>query len=129
MGIPGRGKFQPSEAEVLKAIKQYLELRKFRIYRRNTGGAYAMRMGGREQFVRFSEPGAADLTGREIGTGRTIEVEVKRPGGRTNPQRQALQQAWLDLAKRDGCIAFRASSVLECEAALEAFGYPRRLLV
>lgn len=117
------------EQDVLKAIRDYLRFRGFRIYRRNTGGAYAMRMGGREQFVRFSEPGAADLTGREIGTGRTIEVEVKQPGGRTNPQRQALQQQWLDLAKRDGCIAFRASSVQECEAAMETFGYPRRLLV
>jgi hypothetical protein len=117
------------EQDVLRAIKQYLELRGFRMYRRNTGGAYAMRL-GRDQFVRFSEPGAADLTGREIGTGRTIEVEVKRAGGRTNPQRERLQQAWLDLAKRDGCIAFRAASVEDCEAALvEAYGYPRRLLV
>jgi hypothetical protein len=117
------------EADVLRAIRDYLRLRGFRIYRRNTGGAYAMRMGGREQFVRFSEPGAADLCGREIGTGRTIEVEVKRPGGRTNPQLQALQQAWLDLAKRDGCIAFRASSVEEAEAALVSYGFERRLLV
>jgi hypothetical protein len=81
------------------------------------------------QFVRFSEPGQADLWGWERKTGRHIEVEVKKVGGRTNPQRQALQQAWLDLAKRDGCIAFRAASIEDCEAELERYGYPRRLLV
>ena len=129
MGINGNGNWKVRESDVLRAIKAYLEFRGFRCYRRNTGGAYAMRLGGREQFVRFSEPGAADLTGREIGTGRAIEVEVKRPGGRTNPQRQLQQQAWLDLAKRDGCIAFRAASVEECEAALEAYGFPKRLLL
>ena len=113
------------ETDVVRAIKGYLELRGFRMYRRNTGGAYNASL----QFVRFSEPGSADLTGREIGTGRTIEVEVKRPGGRTNPQRQMQQQAWLDLAHRDGCIAFRAASIEDCEAELEGYGYPRRLLV
>jgi hypothetical protein len=113
-----------TETDVSRAIKAYLQMRGFRMYRRNTGGAYSGL-----QFVRFSEPGAADLTGREIGTGRTIEVEVKRPGGRTKPERQMLQQAWLDLAKRDGCIAFRASSIEEAEAALEGYGYGRGLLV
>lgn len=116
-----------TETDVQKAIKQYLELRGFRMYRRNVGGAYAMRL-GREQFVRFSEPGAADLTGWEIGTGRTIEVEVKKPGARTNPKRQALQRAWLDQAKRDGCIAFRAASVQEADEQLAAYGYEKRLL-
>lgn len=112
------------ETDIVRAIRAYLRLRGFRIYRRNTGGAYNASL----QFVRFSEPGSADLYGREIGTGRTIEVEVKRPGGRTNLKRQLQQQAWLDLARQDGCIAFRAASVEECEAALEAYGYPRRLL-
>lgn len=116
------------ERDVKRAIIDYLRMRGFRVFVRTVGGAYAMRL-GREQFVRFSEPGAADLTGWEIGTGRAIEVEIKRPGGRTNPQRQALQQRWLDQARRDGCIAFRASSVEECEAALEEYGFPRRLLV
>ena len=112
------------ETDVVSAIKQYLELRRFRVYRRNVGGAYNASL----QFVRFSEPGAADLTGREIGTGRAIEVEVKRPGSRTKPQRQALQQAWLDQARRDGCIAFRASSVEEAEVALVEYGYPPLLV-
>lgn len=111
------------EQDVLKAVKAYLELRGFIVFRRNVGGAF-----NGMQFVRFSEPGQADLWGWERGTARHIEVEVKRQAARTNPKRQALQQRWLDLAKRDGCIAFRAASVAECEAALEEYGYPRRLL-
>ncbi len=123
-----RGLAHVRETDIVRSIRGYLELRGFRIFRRNVGGAYAMRL-GREQFVRFSEPGAADLTGWEIGTGRAIEVEVKVPGARTDPRRHALQQAWLEQAKRDGLIAFRASSVQECEARLEEYGYARRLLL
>jgi hypothetical protein len=110
------------ETDVVAAVKAYLELRGFRMYRRNVGGAYKGL-----SFVRFSAPGMADLTGRQIGTGRGIEVEVKRPGAKTDARRQLEQQAWLDLAHRDGCIAFRAASLDECETALEAYGFPRRL--
>lgn len=115
---------KPTEGLVLRAIKTYLELRGFVCFRRNIGGAFnGMR------FVRFSEPGQADLWGWERQTGRHIEVEVKRKGARTNPKRQALQQAWLDRTRRDGCIAFCAASVEECEDRLEEFGYARRLLI
>lgn len=116
------------EQDVLRAIQDFLNYRGFRVRRRNVGGAFAMRL-GREQFVRFSEPGAADLTGWEVGSGRAIEVEVKRPGARTHAKRQLLQQQWLDSAKRDGVIAFRASSVEEADARLAEFGYEKRLLI
>lgn len=121
-------RFPVREQDVLRAVKDFLEVRGFRIWRRNTGGAYALRMGG-ERFVRFSEPGAADLTGWQIGTGRAIEVEIKRPGSRTNPKRDAMQKAWLDRARRDGVIALRVASVLEADQQLEAFGFKRRLLL
>jgi hypothetical protein len=111
------------EQDVLRTVKHYLELRGFLIWRRNIGGAFRGM-----QFVRFSSPGQADLWGWERGTGKHIEVEIKRPNGRTSPQRQVQQQQWLDRAKRDGCIAFRAASVEECEERLAEFGYERRLL-
>lgn len=113
-----------TETEVVRAVKQYLELRGFAVFRRNVGGAYSGL-----SFVRFSEPGQADLYGWERATGRHIEVEVKKPGSRTNPKRDTLQRAWLDRAKRDGAIALRVASVQEADEQLAEYGYPRRLLV
>jgi hypothetical protein len=114
-----------SETEIVRAVKSYLELRGFRVQRRNVGGAYNASL----QFVRFSEPGAADLTGWQIGTGRHLECEVKKMGARTNPKRDQQQREWLSRAKGDGAITLRVSSVQEADEQLAEFGLPRRLLV
>ena len=110
------------EQDVQADIFTLLSYRGFRIFRRNTG---AMTIdadpehGKRGRYIKFSETGAADLTGRHKTTGRTIEVECKRPGEKPSPE----QYAWLDLAKVDGCIAFWADSVPMCDAKLREYGY------
>jgi hypothetical protein len=111
------------ETDVKRAILQHLRLRGFRAWVRNVGGAYGL------QFVRFGEPGQADIWGYEPGTARHLEVEVKRPGARTHPKRAALQHAWLEQCQRDGVIAFQAASVEEAEQRLAELGYPKRLLI
>lgn len=111
------------ETDVKRAILQYLRLRGFRAWVRNVGGAYGL------QFVRFAEPGQADIWGYEPGTARHLEIEVKRPGSHTESKRAALQRAWLEQCRRDNVIAFQAASVEEADAQLAEFGFPRRLLV
>lgn len=117
------------ERDVKRGIADYLRLRGFRIRVRTVGGAYRLRLGGGDQYIPWGESGMADLCGWHIGTGRAIEVEAKKPGAKTSPKRQAAQQRWLDDAKRDGVIAFRASSVQEADEQLTEYGFPRRLLV
>src|SRR5512143_3504740 len=112
------------ETDIVRAVKHYLELRGFAVFRRNVGGAYSGL-----SFVRFSEPGQADLYGWERSTGRHLECEVKVPGARTKPTRDALQREWLARAKRDGVIALRVASVLEADEQLAEYGITRRLLV
>jgi len=107
------------EADTLKAIADYLRARGFRIFRRNVAGAVRMARGG---VVHVGQRGQADLYGWEVGTGRHIEVEVKRPGRDTTPRlRRAMQDGWILAAQRDGCIAFRTDSVKDCEEWLIVF--------
>lgn len=106
------------ESDILKAILDLLAVRGFRIERRNVMGVVPIKGGA----IRLGRKGMADLTGWEIGTGRHIEVEVKRPGGRTARSRAIAQKAWLHRAYEDGCIAFETDSVLDCEKKLADFG-------
>lgn len=123
-----------SEAAVLKAVKQLLEARGFRVFRRNTGafrGEYRSKRTGkvRQRFVRFSEPGMADLWGWLVLPPRTkngdhgllglhIEVEIKAPG-RTPT---ATQHAWLNEATAYGAMALWCDSVEMCEEKLKEWG-------
>lgn len=113
-----------TEKDIQSAVKEYLELRGFSLFRRNVGGA-----SNGLHFIRFAEPGQSDLYGWERITGRHIECETKKPGARTNPKRDALQRAWLERVKREGGIALRVKSVKQADEQLEQFGFPRRLLV
>jgi hypothetical protein len=68
----------PSEAaiqtETMRRLSEYAGLR---IWRHNTGAAqYGDRV------VKFGVPGAADLSGIASPSGRRIEIELKKPGGR-----------------------------------------------
>ena len=99
----------PLEKDILKAVMDYLGTQGFSMFRRNTG---VMQMGKR--FVRFSQPGQADLWGLDRRTGRHIEVEVKRPGQKPT----AVQAAWLEAMRRAGAIAFWCDSIDDCRAKL-----------
>ena len=107
------------ESDILKAIMDLLAARGFRVFRRNVMGVIPVKGGA----IRLGQRGMADLYGWEIGTGRHIEVEVKKPGARTDRKRALLQEIWIDRAYADGCIAFQADSVNGCEKKLADFGY------
>ena len=110
-----RAAMQPRESEIQRAIMDYLAARGFRVFRRNVMGVMPMRRGGA---VWVGIRGQADLFGWHIGTGRALEVEVKRPGNPLSP----FQRAWLFNAEADKVIAFMASSVEDCELALQTYG-------
>ena len=107
-----------SETNVRKAITDLLAARGFRMERRNIMGVVPIKGGA----IHLGKKGQADLYGWEIGTGRHIEVEVKKPGGRTNLSRALMQKAWLMGALKNGCIAFQTDSVNDCEKKLADFG-------
>ena len=110
----------PREADILRAVMDYLVARRFRVFRRNVMGIVPMKKGGA---VRVGEIGMSDLYGWHRGNGIHIEVEIKRPGARTDPVREARQMAWLANAKADGAVAFMTDSVADCEQQLKQFGF------
>jgi len=119
MANPGRGNRHPiraSEADILRAVMDYLSARNFRVFRRNVMGIVPMAKGGA---VHVGVKGQADLYGWFRYTGIHIEVEVKRPGGTLTPE----QGAWLDNARADGAVAFMVDSVEECRLQLKKFGF------
>ena len=112
----------PRESDIQRAIMDYLGARRFRVFRRNVGSRVD-EYKGKRRFIRFSQPGASDLWGWSRDNGRHFEIEVKRPGARTDPVREARQRAWLYNAKADGAVAFEADSVEDCERQLKEFGF------
>ena len=108
---------KPTEADVLKAVRDLLAARAFAVFRRNTGAVRATHK-GKERLVRFSQPGMADLWGFHRPTGRHLEVEIKRHG----KEPSLLQSVWLQEAFAAGCIAFWCDSVAMAEAELDRFG-------
>lgn len=109
---------------MVAAVKQLLELRGYRVFRRNTGavaGEYTTKAGAvHKRFIRFAEPGQSDLYGWRKKDGKHLEVEVKKPGSYTKPERWALQQAYLEQARGEGCIAFWCDSLATAIFKLDA---------
>jgi len=64
---------------------------------RQVPGKHKVERGG---VMRGAPPGAADLTGDVIGTGRRIELEVKFAGAPLRP----AQRRWLTERAADGCV-------------------------
>jgi hypothetical protein len=93
------------ERSIMSGIRQQLAILGVTLWRRNTG-ALRSRYKGRDRFVRFGEPGAADLWG--VGPeGRHWEIEVKRPG-----QRPTMKQAaFLMIMHQQGAVAFWVDSI------------------
>ena len=105
------------ESATQKVIRDYLSAQGFYIERRTV--ALASSPDGKRRFRVGAIPGASDLTGYQKGSGRHLEVETKATGrNTTSRQRKILQDAWLQRKREDGCIAFRASSVEDCQKEL-----------
>ena len=101
------------EAEIQRAILQFLGAHRVLAYRSNTGAVTATTHGGRSRFVRFGVRGMPDITGVLPG-GRALYIEVKAPGGRCSP----WQIARLAELAKQGAVALVATGVPEVAAAL-----------
>lgn len=101
------------EASLQKSGIQFLKDHGIWAYRRNTG-AFAAEYHGQRRFLRFAEPGQADVWGI-LPDGRHIEVEFKRKG-----QRPTLAQArWL-LSCNIRCPAFWVDNLDALETTIKA---------
>ncbi len=117
----------PTEHDIQTAVMQLLSARGFRVFRRNTGAmksSYTTKDGvTKNRFVRFSEPGMADMYGWKVACrdfpAVHLEVEVKRPGKKPS----ATQEEWLRNSILNGCVAFWCDSVKMCDEKLRDFGY------
>jgi hypothetical protein len=86
---------EPTEADVLASVLQYLELaqRQGRVAwyaRMNVGAGKLQRPNGQAgQWIRFGFAGQPDILGQLVD-GRLLAVEVKRPSGRVRPEQEAF---------------------------------------
>lgn len=104
------------EADVLKAIQQYLTYKGI-FYYRNNSGAYQQD----NRFIKFGKAGSADLVciypgeiKSQLGRGLMWMVEVKKPGGILSP----AQIDFLKAVRAHGGIATVAESVDDVERTL-----------
>lgn len=105
----------PSEAQVLRGVLAYLEHdHRVLVWRQNTGVAKYEGEGGKARIVRFNVPGAADITGMLRGSGRRLEVEVKKPGGTQTAEQKAFQRA----VEAAGGVYLVVRSIDDCVQAL-----------
>lgn len=97
-------KVKVTEAEVLKSIMQFLDIKgvfKFR----NNSGAYSDAKSGR--FIRFGKKGSSDILAIYPKTGQFWAIEVKRPGGLLSDE----QVTFLKDVRRSGGVSTVAESI------------------
>lgn len=117
--------FVPTEAMVLRGVLAYLHSDpRVLVWRSNSGAAMLPGKGGKPQPVRFGVRGQADITGLVRASGRRLEIEVKRPGGKQTPEQADFERLVADA----GGLYLLVRSIEELQTALgEALGprYPR----
>ena len=102
-----------TEADLLKQVKLYLELKDVLVIRVNSG-AFAGNHQGKKRFVRMnSEPGCSDLLA--CHNGRFLALEVKRPGNKAS----AAQASFLQAVSERGGLAAVVTSIEDVAAVLE----------
>lgn len=118
----------PSEREVQKSVLTYLNGIGVVAWRVNSGAARLPASGGKTQLVRFNgAAGHSDIAGvlpagvdpEQTPPGRFLACEVKRVGGKLT----ALQAAFLERMRRQGALAFIATSIDDVRRELRAAGY------
>lgn len=77
-GKPSKPK--PKERDIQRSILDFLRAKGIFAERRNVGAARFLGRSGKEQLVRFSSRGAADIYGCLPPSGRHFEIEAKNPG-------------------------------------------------
>ena len=107
-GIPV---FKVKEADVIRAVDQWLTLKGIEHWRQNSGALKNVR----GQLVRFGKKDSADFTGIDKKTGRRLEIECKAPGGKLREG----QRQFLDMINCCMGIGICVHSVEELEEQLK----------
>lgn len=112
---------EPLESDVKDAIRLAVGgLPYVRLFNNPVGEAvfYDPKQKRERRIVYGLAPGSADLIGIIEG-GRFLSIEVKRPGGRTDPKRAAKQKAWREMINAFGGLAIQVESAEEAVEAVE----------
>jgi hypothetical protein len=102
---------EATEAQVQKAVLEYLWIRGIFCWRNNTGAA---RMGNSRRYVHFGFPGSSDILG-VLPDGRFLAVEVKKNKGRLRKE----QKYFLSRIRECGGVAFVARAVEDVQRKLK----------
>lgn len=78
-----------SEKQVMKEVKQWLDLKGFLCYRMNTGAASYTDQHGRNRFVKFGSKGMADFM--VLHDGHAIFLELKGSQGKQTYDQRNFQ--------------------------------------
>lgn len=108
---------QVAERDILKAILDYLAARKILAWRQNCGAIPATYK-GRQRFIRYGQPGQADICGILRPSGRYLAIEVKSVKGKVSD----LQALHLDLVRSQGGVAGVCRSVEDVVELLREAG-------
>ena len=109
---------KPTESDIVRSCLEYLRRCGWVCWRSNTGAAAYTNAAGKRRFVRYGEPGIADILGVLPG-GRMLCVECKSATGRLRPG----QEAFLGRVRAAGGLALVVRSVTELAALLREAGY------
>ncbi len=101
---------KPKERDISKACLQALAYRGQRLYRRNVGARPWSDDPEDKRRVMYGRAGQSDFWGILPKSGRHLEIEMKRPGGRPSPK----QYAWLAEVRAAGGAAYWCDDVDDC---------------
>jgi hypothetical protein len=107
----GASAFKVKEADVLRAVDQWLALRRIPHWRNNSGAL----KNAHGQLVRFGKKDSADITGIDPKTGRRLEIECKAPG----ESLREGQRQFLDMINRCFGVWICVHSLEELEEQLK----------
>jgi hypothetical protein len=94
------------ERDIQKQIIEYLNIRGHYVWRQSVGSSSG-ESNGKKWFMKFGKKGLADITGIQKGTGKRIEIEVKRPHGKVTKE----QMDFIARIQELGGISFIAYSL------------------
>lgn len=108
----------PNETKVSKQIREAIKkaFPQIRFWRNQCGLAKGFRGG----IVRLGEPGTPDYVGY-LPDGRFFGMEIKDPAGKTDSNREKLQNDRLSDIRACGGVAIKASSVDEAISKIKEF--------
>ena len=101
------------ETDIVRAILDYLKVKRVPAWRVNTG-AFKAEYKGRVRFHRFGAPGMSDIIACLPPLGRMLALEVKREDGEASEK----QEEFLALVKSNGGVSAVVRSIDDVERLL-----------